>query len=601
MAVDSPLRVQARKNLQDTLSRYGQSPSLDQANALHDLMDTMVDMANGISSSCYYLSSLDPGLGKTTAVVSFLQALCASNQHPGVAALVCMARREEIRDILKDAGLPPESFAVLAGKAPEGPRAADWVDLDDLSPTPPHQARVLFTTQAMVRVRCAGQASFGEVSDFHYQGHPRQVRIWDETFDVAEGLAVDLDAIARVLKTLRDRSADTTDALDDLRDVAKRLDDGTVYPVPDLASPFGLALKDILRRHGHRLSSDDRDILQQLTALSGQHCVVRHHQNKRFLLGKATPIPADIAPVVILDASGRVRETYALWERHRGNLKRLEGAAKDYGHLTIHHWPKGGGRETIKADVPTYADAVASVINSRPDEDWLVVHHKEEDGFDFAEAIRVTLDKPDRVEFLTWGRHHGTNRYGHIRNVILVGAMYQRDMDYEGRWHACADIPPNRQRCPEDDRAAVEEGEYRHMVLQALCRAVVRRNDNGACPPCTAYVIAKKGDVVGNLRRTFPGVDIRQWYPSTLEIGGKAGEALQVIRDWLDNGAPGGLLPYTAIARAIGYPPRSFHSKVRQHPKVIARLREWGVTEAGGRGTRTTGFAKMPSELDEVA
>ncbi|ASG19511.1 hypothetical protein Y958_00745 [Nitrospirillum viridazoti CBAmc] len=569
--------------------------------ALHDLLDIMCMMAEGRTQPSYYLSSLDPGLGKTTAVVSFLKALCASDQHRHVSALVCLARREEIRDVIEGSGLSSDEFAVLAGKASEGPQSARWVDLDGLGGVAPDKARVLFTTQAMVKHRCK-RSPFEDVSAFQYRGELRQVRIWDESFEIAEGITMDHDAIAELFRSLRVLNPEATKALLGLHRELEDAPDGTIHELPDLASPFGLQLVDALDHHGSALSPEKLETLYHLVALSSQTCVVRHFQGRRYLIGKATPIPGDLAPVVILDASGRVRQTYTLWERHRRTLVRLKAAAKDYSRLTIHHWFKGGGRETIRDDISRYADAVAAAINTKPDQEWLVVHHKPRDEeTDLAEAVLSGLEgNLNRVRFLTWGRHHGTNEYADIPNVVLVGALYQRDIDHEARWHACSEIAPGQQRCSEEDRLAVEEGEFRHMVLQALCRVVVRKNEGGTCAPCTAYVIAKKGDVVRSLKEAFPGAAIVPWHPETVEPSGRVAEALEIIRAWLDAGVPD-LLPFKSVARTMGIQPRTFRDNVRQHPLFMSRLAALGVEEAGGGGVRKTGFARIAMEADRAA
>ena len=56
-------------------------------------------------------------------------------------------------------------------------------------------------------------------------------------------------------------------------------------------------------------------------------------------------IPSDLAPMVILDASGRCRHTYRLMEEEwRENLVRLKEVCKDYSNLEINVWPCGGAR-----------------------------------------------------------------------------------------------------------------------------------------------------------------------------------------------------------------------------------------------------------------
>lgn len=240
-----------------------------------------------------------------------------------------------------------------------------------------------------------------------------------------------------------------------------------------------------------------------------------------------------------------------------------------------------------------------------------------DEAFDIAEGIAFNYDSigdlfvplrqvmsrlegdRGRVKFLTWGRHHGTNDFADIPNVVLVGALYYREMDYEARWHVCTDIAPDQRRCTDKERALVEEGEFRHMVLQALCRVAVRKNQGGTCPPCTAYVIAKKGNVVSNLTQTFPGARVVPWHPKTAELTGRLREAMDIVEEWLSAPSPAPLLRFTTIAGTLSMHPRTLRDNIRLHPQFIARLADLGVVEAGGGGRRKTGYARIPSDAPE--
>ena len=87
-------------------------------------------MADGTAPPRFFLSSLDPGVGKTTALVHFVKALLRSEQHEGVAVLLCLSRLEEITRLVEDMGLNEADFAVsvandVAGKDHVTARAED--------------------------------------------------------------------------------------------------------------------------------------------------------------------------------------------------------------------------------------------------------------------------------------------------------------------------------------------------------------------------------------------------------------------------------------------------------------------------------------------
>jgi hypothetical protein len=101
-----PLATTSRSLSEDTLaalrtsfSKHNHFPSDDMWTALKALADTLEEMANGTCKKAIHLSSLDPGIGKTTTVIHFLKALLASPSHLDVAALVCVRRRDQIEAI----------------------------------------------------------------------------------------------------------------------------------------------------------------------------------------------------------------------------------------------------------------------------------------------------------------------------------------------------------------------------------------------------------------------------------------------------------------------------------------------------------------------
>ena len=101
-----------------------------------------------------HVSSLDPGVGKTTTVIFFLRALLRSHAHGEVAALVCVRRKDQIEAIVAEADLDPNDFAVLTADP----------DLNRLGGASPSCARVLFTTHAMIEMRQDRLLHSGELS-----------------------------------------------------------------------------------------------------------------------------------------------------------------------------------------------------------------------------------------------------------------------------------------------------------------------------------------------------------------------------------------------------------------------------------------------------
>ncbi len=123
-------------------------------------------------------------------------------------------------------------------------------------------------------------------------------------------------------------------------------------------------------------------------------------------------LPSDIAPLLVLDASGRVRQTYCYWEKHRGGLTRLHSASKSYSPLAIHVLDQGSAKDSWQRNGDQLAMEVATLIDSKPDEPWLVISHKDARQVDpKASILREVQTDHSRVHFLHWGAHQATNAF----------------------------------------------------------------------------------------------------------------------------------------------------------------------------------------------
>lgn len=190
----TPLFICASSLLRQTMNERGLKPTQDHLDGLLAVLKVLCQMTEGSCPSSIHLSSLDPGMGKTTTVVCFLKALRHCPGYEDVGVVVFVSRLDEIRKLVDEVGLAEDDFAVLT--------ADD--DCNQLSSTPVSQAQVLFTTQQMLSKRGAGR-SFSSLQDLYYMGKARAVRIWDETIDpaaVACPSARDLAAGLKPLETV---------------------------------------------------------------------------------------------------------------------------------------------------------------------------------------------------------------------------------------------------------------------------------------------------------------------------------------------------------------------------------------------------------------
>ena len=439
---------------------------------LRNLAEAFEGMAEGRLPTRHHLASLDPGVGKTTMVKHFLDCLLRSRHHDGVSAIVFVSRHDEIKKTvyaLKELG-HCRDVGVLVGKKVEE-RFAQLVDV------PPSEARVLITTQQMLEQRCRVRR-FSEIDAFQYRGSPRPVRIWDEAFMPGEEYSLSSDDLASLIRPARDRCDELAIAIEDLKDELKSATLNKRFSVPSMRELGGRSASAAL----YRIASDTfhgehvRTAAQDLRDMAGEAPkVFANSKGIKTMLDYRDTIPSDLAPMVILDASGRCRHTYRLMEKWRENLVRLQEVTKDYSQLEIGVWPVGGGRSSFADDHECLRlRGIAETIGQRPEERWLLIHHKDRDGVQrFSDQLGEFLppEVMERIEFLHWGDHHGTNRFASVENVILAGTLFLPSMIYEGRARLAAGM------CDED------------RVPPEVLRAV--REINDASKPMRAFWSAK--------------------------------------------------------------------------------------------------------------
>lgn len=569
--------------------RGGRPLDQDVAKALSELVATMVAMADGTAPPNFHLSCLDPGLGKTTALIHFVQKLMGSEQHDGVAVLLCFAQREEIVRLVAEMGLVEADFAILTSDCA----------VNQLSSTPLSEARVLFTTHAMIESRCRGR-SFEEAEVFHYRGEARAVRIWDEAMLPSNAISINTDQLAALREPLRVAHTALAQMVEKLEMDIRELGGGGTYIWPTIEEVTGVspwsARRGLEPRHAAYLDS--------LYDLSGRRVLLRKTHNASEVitaLDSRDAIPDDLAPVLILDASGRVRSTYSQWEKRKGNLVRLPSAVRNYGNLTVRVMDRGSGRTAWRNDGGVLALEVAKLINSKPDEEWLVIYQKGANGGKVPDQIQVLLSSnPGRVHFLNWGKHHGTNEFRHVQNVILAGMNNYSETDYEMMARYYSGIP-NDQDVPTALVAQMQAGEHQHHILQALCRSSVRQGIGSECGPCSAYIIAPtRSGVRKLLPKMFPGCKVGTWRPTAKRPKGNVQKALAYLEAHFEN-HPDGVMLFTELRAVLGYDASNFRSRIRKHISFIEGLSEFGIEEVfSGNGRFRNAFAKKTSAFGPV-
>ncbi|TAM46255.1 MAG: hypothetical protein EPN55_05805 [Gammaproteobacteria bacterium] len=563
-------------------------PSKAMYAALADIAATLAEMAEGGAEQKIYLSSLDPGIGKTTVLSHFVDALLEDNSLEHVGVLVCVARLDEIKTLVHRMGLPAGWFACYTSDAQVNALGGD---------TEPNKARVLFTTQQMVERRLDGQ-SFAACEVFHYRGKPRQVRIWDESWLPGEGITVSRYALSDLLSLLVSGGyRRLADKLEDLFFRVRSIEDGTRLEFPDLAQHAELnavlSLVDSPRDNAEaKYQEQRREQLSLLWYLSGRTVVVRRDgKDGNAVLSYRDTLPEDLAPLLVLDASGRVRETYAEMEKHRDNIARLASAAKRYDRLTVNVWNTGGGKSSFErgsAGAKELVEAIAATINTKPGEEWLVIHHAASKRTeDIPAGVSPLLPDASKVHFVNWGRHAATNAFAHVKNVILAGTLFYRPSQYEALGRLAAGMKPEQGEYPLSARKRIELGESKHGILQAACRGAVRNCDGEQAHAADAYLIASvRSGIPQTLPELFPGCRVVRWAPVKRALTGKVKEAVEYLQRRFS--APGtAVVKFSEVQKVLGMSAANFRRAVRQHPAFVAEIAELSLVEWGPKALFT--------------
>lgn len=570
----------------DCLKRYftsvGHSPSPSMWEALSDQVGAMEAMANGTALPSLYLSSLDPGVGKTQALYAFVRNLVRSPAHTGVGVLICLGRLEEVRSFVEGmnafGAMPQTAVAVMTSNP----------TLNGLGHPVPQEAQVLVTTHQRLEQMRGRRLS--EAAAFSFRGKPRAVRVWDESFLPARAVVLNTDAIGGLLETLSTINHDLRNRIMAMVNEIEGLSDNSTYTVPDFVTDYRIRLPKVVRALGRKASTRLKDAADDLWHLSGRTVSVRcGNRDGWALVDYRDSLPPDLASMLILDASGRVRATYDDMEA-RGLLVRLKSAVKRYDNLTVHLWNKGGGKSSFALNGEALCKEVARMVLTRPKEPWLVIVHKPHpSGGDYKRLICQHLKGADAdVEFLTWGNHMATNAYVNRPNVILAGTLFYGTAQYEALKRSVTGQRASDAGVSVDAIAKVKAGETMHHLLQALCRASVRRCVNDGCAPCNAFVIGNsRHGFHAALAEAFPGATMNAWQEESRILTGFVGKAAAFLATWARNKTPGAIIKFKDVAQSIGMKPENFGKDVRTHPDFQSAIQKLRISEVGGLSRKT--------------
>lgn len=580
-------------------SGHPHNPSVAQWHALADVVSTLDALVHRSTDPKVLVTSLDPGIGKTTSLISYLDVFLAQDGEPyeSCGVLVAMNTLDEVGRFVREVGIPKADLAV-------------WTSRDDLNAfgRPDREnARVLITTHERVGIELK-EGELWTAERLYYKDAPRRLRVWDEAYLPGHPISLNVDDVLSVLKALRSVSNDLRNRVKLVFDGLEQLPDGSVAQIPDYLSEYEVTRNDLLDvalstdprdELSRKLSDAQSEILMGIALVSGKRVKVRvDGKYGHASVDYHDTMPTDLAPILVMDASSRhgVRVAYDDMEHSRKLVKRLRQAPKSYRNLTLHVWRRGGGKASWKdrETSEVLLEGLVETIKTKPNEDWLIVHHKPSRGlFDLAKVLKRRLPAKvyERLHFTTWGRHKATNRYSHITNVILAGTLFLRQSQYEARKRLSAALTPD-DHVSSQELALFQLGEQADDILQALCRAAVRLSDGDTCPPCDAYIIASgRSGIETALPVIFPDCVVEPWQPVHVSLAGKAATAGGRLHAWSRNAKRGDTIKFADIAKHVGVSNRDF-KEIRRSRAFRDFVDSLGLQEHG-KNVYFTSFQKL--------
>ena len=561
----------SKKVFTKSLTDFGSSLDLPAEKAFDSLIKTMDEGFRGFLKSAFYLSPIDTGMGKSLCIKSFLKALVINGSVHNSGILICLQTKAEIESFIKDCDLDRKLFSVLVYNDP--------LNNNGRGEAGRGEAPVLFTTHKMVRSRSG--TSFSEAKDFLYRGKPRNLRLWDESLLPAEPISFSIDMLASIAAPLRTYEPQFVKDLDYFLNDVRWKKEGECLIVPqDLAETAGY----ILMNEGkgfRKLTEKQVAVLEQVAECPDMELRISYsHQTGKALAGVISELPNDLAPAIIFDASGRLKATYKLWEKYRGNLVRLLPATNDYSDVTINLWKTKAGRDALEdeEDGRLIFRQVARLIETKPNEKWLMISFKADPNLDVLNEVRSYLSEETNatvgMQYIHWGRHFAVNNHADTKNVIIIGSWFYAKSTYQSLYHAAAGKPVG-----ENDTEAltlIRNSEFQANFLQAFMRGHGRRSVNGKAGECTAHVIVSNSPNPEPLiAEALPGCKIADWSPIPKVLTGQAKRVADYLLALKEAGV--GAVTKKAVTEALSIKPKQRLTTILRSEPLQEFLEERGI------------------------
>jgi hypothetical protein len=463
---------------------------------------------NGTIQPGLHVLSADCGSGKSRQVQGCLKEWKDAGFPGSESLLICLATLDEIDSYITGSGLQKPDYAVVSSD----PKYNGY----GVGSGSAGLARVVFTTHEQFNRRVRERRSFVETDRFQYLGQARSFIIWDEAFHSVQSVSFSVDALRALPDALIGCAPSVVDAFRPIIPDSAILIPGGSMVIPADIGPFA----DQAMRACMGLADRHRAVLEGLRKLSGCRAYFKLYGARWSIVGVGSPLPDDLPPMIVLDASARLTDRYARMEGGALPVHMLHPVVVDYSNLTIRWIDRASGKEAFKEDDTRHANwsIVADLANGSFQDDWLLGCAKrlhagtERDGSPPADLASM-LGEPYRCSVVTWGKHHGSNAYRNIRNVIVVGAW-----DYPGAAYDAIHMAKGKALdSTGPGNTDARDMEYMSNVFQMVCRSNVRNHVDGVCGEATVYLMMPtKGGRRALLEKAFPGCRVETFLPPSV-------------------------------------------------------------------------------------
>lgn len=320
------------------------------------------------------------------------------------------------------------------------------------------------------------------------------------------GITLTRTDIGSILTTISKQEPSLLDTVENIMYELKSLNDGSTFRMPGLGITHGR-----YQRMFMNATQDRKDTSEMFWNLLDKLVTIRSSSRGNVVVDFYEDIPIDFKPCLITDASARVKSTYQYHPQYRNDMVFLKKATKLYTNLVCHLINLSSGKEAYRnpEKFKVLVETITRIINSKPDEQFLVIHLKSNDIYgrdDITKKIPKKALNPERVSFLSYGYHTATNDYQHIPNIILCGIPFYEEAAYEAIGRAAANRPTSKGEFCKEDIHYIKSGEHQHHILQSACRGIIRKCINNTCPNADLYVIAHQNTGINEdlLKSVFP-------------------------------------------------------------------------------------------------